>query len=500
LLIRPRSSDIKVILENVGRVTMGLGIAMLVPLALSLGLREWKPALDFTIGVFACVVFWSVTGLTCRTDKKPSWMAGMATVALSWLSAMVFGAIPLFLSGHFGSFLDACFDSMSGLATTGLAVVQNLDHMAFGTNLWRHLIMFLGGQGIVVVVLTFFMVGSSRAMEMYLGEGREERILPNVISTARFIWMVSIVYLVIGTAILWVTTMGAGMPPAKGLFHSICLFIAGFDTGGFTPTSQSIIFYHSMWLELATMITMFLGMMNFGLHFSVWRGNRRELYRNSEIRTLGLTMSVTVVLGVVGLSMLGAYPGAVANFRHGLYQIVSAHTGTGFMTIYGKQFLNQWGPLAVFGIIVAMAFGGAAGSTAGGIKAIRVNVGGKAIWKDVKKLLSPPDTVIVQKYHHIRERVVTDGMVRSVMAITACYVLTYIGGALVLTLYRYPIAEALFESTSACANVGLTTGLTSPAMPWVVKVVFIAQMWAGRLEFMSVFLLLGFLIAMVRGR
>lgn len=500
MLIRPRGSDIKVILENVGKVIMGLGLAMLVPLTLSLSLSEWKPALDFTVGILACFVFWAVTSITCHTEEKTSWMTGMITVALSWLVAMVFAAIPLYLSGHFGSFLDACFDSMSGLATTGLAVIQDLDHLAYGTNLWRHLIMFLGGQGIVVVVLTFFVAGSSRAMEMYMGEGREERILPNVISTARFIWTVSLVYMVIGTLILWVTTMSAGLPPAKGFFHSICLFMAGFDTGGFTPTSQSIMFYHSMWLEMATILTMFLGMMNFGLHYSIWRGNRRELYRNVEVKTVGVTLLGLTALTIVGLAHLGVYPGAVASFRHGFYQVISAHSGTGFMTVYGRQFVLQWGPLAMFAVIIAMSIGAMSGSTAGGIKALRVNIGGRTIWRDVKKLMSPPDTVIVQKYHHIQDRIITDRLVNGVFVITACYLVVYLGGALVMTLYGYPISEALFESTSACANVGLTTGITSPAMPAVVKALFIIQMWAGRLEFMSVFLLFGFIIAMIRGK
>ena len=360
--------------------------------------------------------------------------------------------------------------------------------------------MFLGGQGIVVVVLTFFVAGSSRAMEMYMGEGREERILPNVISTARFIWTVSLVYMVIGTFMLWITTMGAGLSPAKGFFHSICLFMAGFDTGGFTPMSQSIMFYHSMLLEMATIITMFLGMMNFGLHYSIWRRDRRELYRNVETKTVGVTLFCLATLTVVGLAWLGVYPGAVATFRRGFYQLISAHSGTGFMTIYGRQFVLLWGPLAMFAVMIAMSIGAMSGSTAGGIKSLRVNIGAKAIWREVKKLMSPPDTVIAHKYHHIQDRIITDRLVNGVFVITACYLVVYLGGALLMTLYGYSISGALFESTSACANVGLTTGITSPAMPAVVKVLFIIQMWAGRLEFMSVFLLFGFIIAMIRGK
>lgn len=501
MLLRPRTSDIKIILENVGKVVLGIGAAMVIPLIISLALREWVPALDFLIGMLACLVFGGVTRLTCRTEETASWMVGMVTVALAWLAAMVMAAIPLFLSGHFGSFLDACFETMSGLATTGLTLIQDLDHLAFGTNFWRHLIMFLGGQGIVVVVLTFFVSGSSRAMELYLGEGRDERILPNVISTARFIWAVSLLYLVVGSFMLWMTAMNAGMPPAKGLFHSACVFMAGYDTGGFAPMSQNLIYYHSVWFETAAIIIMFLGMLNFGVHYAAWTGNRRELLKNVEVRTLGITIFFTLACAAVGLSRLGFYPGAEALFRKGFFQIVSGHSGTGFMTVYGRHFITQWSPLAFFAVIIAMGLGGSASSTSGGIKAIRVNISARAMWMEAKRLISPSTSVAAHKYHHIRERTITEKLVGGVLMVTLCYLVAYLAGALILTVFQdYTLSEALFESTSACANVGLTCGITSPSMPALAKVVFIVQMWAGRLEFISVFMLIGFLIAMARGR
>ncbi len=490
----PKSSDTKAILENLGKVILGLGAAMLIPLFLSLSLGEWKPALDLGVGFLSCVAFWLITALTCRTEANATWAVGMPTVALSWLVAMLFGAIPLYLSGHFGSFLDASFDCMSGLATTGLTVIQDLDHLSYGVNLWRHMIMFLGGQGIVVIVLALFVPGASWATDMYRGEGREDHIFPNIISTARFIWVVSLVYLIIGTLILWVTALKAGMPPGKGLFDSICIFMAGYDTGGFTPRSQGIIFYHSVWFECATMITMILGMTNFGVHYALWRGRRSELHRNTEMRCLAVTLSLTVFFAIAGLSISKSYPTLLAMFRRGFYQIVSGHSGTGFMTIYGKQFVSKWGPLALLAAIIAMGLGGASGSTSGGIKAIRVAISTRALWWDAKRLLLPPDAVIVHKYHNLRDIVVTERVVRNALLVTLCYILTYLGGALILTFYGYPLSLAIFESTSACANVGLTCGITSHAMPVLGKITFIAQMWMGRLEFISVFTLIGYLL------
>ncbi|MFH1311621.1 MAG: potassium transporter TrkG [Candidatus Eisenbacteria bacterium] len=451
------------------------------------------------VGVMACFIFWAITHLTCAENEGASWTSGLVTASLSWLLAMVFSAIPLYLSGHFGSFLDACFDAMSGLATTGLSLIQDLDHLAYGTNLWRHLMMFLGGQGIVVLLLAFFASGSWAFM-MYVGEARDEKILPNVSNTARFIWAVATVYLVLGTTIIWFSMLKGGMPAARGFFHSICLFMAGYDTGGFTPMSQSVLYYHSIWVECATVFIMILGMINFAVHFRVWTGNRRELYRNVEMKTLAVTIALTTLVAALSLGAARVYPDAVALFRKGFYQIISGHSGTGFMTIYGREFALQWTPLALFAAIIAMGLGGAACSTAGGIKALRVNISARSIWAEVKRLMSPPSSVLDMNVHHIRKVRVTDRLVRGVMVVTACYLLTYLGGALIVSMYGHPISLALFESTSACANVGLTCGITAPSMPALMKVVFVLQMWAGRLEFMSVFLLIGTAVALARGK
>lgn len=499
MLLKPSKLEIKNLLFNCGKVMLIVGAAMFIPLILSLCLGEWKPALDMAVGAMACFIFWAVTHLTCDGGESRSLATSLLTASLSWLLAMLFSAIPLYLSGHFGSYLDACFDAMSGLATTGLSLIQDLDHLAYGTNLWRHVIMFMGGQGIVVLLLALFVSGSWSFM-MYMGEARDEKIFPNVANTAKFIWTVALVFMGLGTMIIWITMFAAGMPAWRGLFHSVCLFMAGYDTGGFTPQSASVMYYHSFWVECATIFIMILGMMNFAVHFRVWSGNRRELYRNVEMKTLGLTIALITLVAALSLGAAKVYPGAMAIFRKGFYQIISGHSGTGFMTVYGREFVNQWTSLAMFAAIIAMGLGGAACSTAGGIKALRVNISARTIWGEVRRLMSPPSAVLDQHVHHIKKLRITDRLARGVLVITACYLLTYLGGALVVCIYGHPISEALFESTSACANVGLTCGITAPAMPALIKILFVVQMWAGRLEFMSVFLLIGTLVAAVRGK
>jgi len=147
-----------------------------------------------------------------------------------------------------------------------------------------------------------------------------------------------------------------------------------------------------------------------------------------------------------------------------------------------------------------MALGGAACSTTGAIKMIRIGIIAKAFIEDVKRIIMPEHAVIAQRFHHIKEVLLEDKVVRPAVIITLAYLILYWAGAIVGMLYGYPFLESLFESTSAAANVGLSCGITSAAMPAGLKITYIIQMWAGRLEFMSVLTLLGFFVAAIKGR
>ncbi|MFA5200652.1 MAG: potassium transporter TrkG [Candidatus Omnitrophota bacterium] len=500
MILKPAKQDLKVIGYYLGKIILGLAFTMAIPILAGLFFNEINPTLDFVVGMEISILVGFLLIKICHTEKDPNWMQGMIVVSLSWLFAMVLGAIPLYLSGHWKSFLDACFDSMSGFATTGLVLVQNLDHMSYTHNLWRHLIMFLGGQGIVVIALSFFMRGFSGAFKMYVGEGRDEKIMPNVIHTSRFIWLVSIVYLVLGTLALGITGIINGMKPVNSFFHGVCIFMAAFDTGGFSPQSQSILYYHSFIYEIITIIIIVLGALNFKLHYHLWVGNRKEIFKNIETTTFFIT--VTVIFFIVGLGLLriGSYPSKFLLFRKGFYQLISAHTTAGFQTIYPQQFFSDWNPLALTGIIMAMALGGAVCSTTGGIKMLRIGIICKAIKEDVKKIIMPGQAVIVERMHHIKEVFLEDKVVRSALIITLFYIILYGLGALIGMFFGNPFLESLFESTSAAANIGLSCGITKPSMPIALKITYVIQMWAGRLEFMSVFTIFGVLYATIKGK
>ncbi|OGX39944.1 MAG: cation transporter [Omnitrophica WOR_2 bacterium RIFCSPLOWO2_01_FULL_41_12] len=500
MILKPQTEDIKNIGYYLGKIMLGLGLTMLVPIIFGLSISEKNAALDFFIGIEIALIFGLILTKLCYTEKDLNWMQGMIVVSLSWLVAMILGAIPLYLSGHWKSYLDACFDAMSGFATTGLVLVQDLDHLSFTHNLWRHLIMFLGGQGIVIVALSFFVRGISGAFKMYVGEARDERILPNVINTARFIWLISIVYLILGTAALAIVGMLNGMKPFSAFFHGACVFMAAFDTGGFAPQSQNILYYHSFPFELVTIVIMILGALNFKLHYHLWMGNRREIWKNIETVTLFITIIITWVITGFGLSQLGIYPKAMVLFRKGFYQLISGHTGTGYMTIYARQFINEWPNLSLVGLTIAMGLGGAVCSTTGAIKMLRIGIIFKALLQDIKRIILPEKAIVIQKFHHIREIFLEDKVARAAFIITLAYLLLYGMGAIVGMLFGHPFLDALFESTSAAANVGLSCGITDVGMPAALKLTYIFQMWAGRLEFMSVFTLIGFFVAAIKGK
>jgi trk system potassium uptake protein TrkH len=500
MILKPRLQDLKVIGFYLGKIFLGLALTMLVPVVVGVLFTEINPALDFLIGLGISLILGLMLTKLCFTKKDLNWMQGMIVVSLSWLVAMLLGAIPLYLSGHWKSYLDACFDAMSGFATTGLVLVQNLDHISYTHNLWRHLIMFIGGQGIVIVALSFFVKGASGAFKMYVGEARDERILPNVIHTARFIWLVSIVYLILGTLALGIVGILNGMKIINAFFHGACIFMAAFDTGGFSPQSQNILYYHSLPYEIVTITIMILGAINFRLHYHIWAGNRKEIFKDIETVTLFITVLITFCIVAVGLAQTGIYPRALMLFRKGFYQLISGHTGTGYQTIYAAQFNNEWNHLSLVGVICAMALGGAVCSTTGAIKMLRIGIIFKALVEDVKRIILPERAVIVQRFHHIKEVFLEDKLARAALMITLAYLVLYGFGAIIGMFFGHPFLNALFESTSAAANVGLSCGVTSVGMPTALKLTYIFQMWAGRLEFMSVFTLIGFLVAAIRGK
>lgn len=500
MVIRPRREDHLVIGRYTGKVIVGVGVLMLVPLVTSLIFREWDTAFDFVVSAALCFIFGFGAQWLCQTEKDLAWSHGLVVASGSWVWATIIGAMPHYLSGHEGSYLDAMFDVMSGYTTTGLYLIQDLDHVSTGLNMWRHLLTYAGGQGIVVIALTFLFKGTAGAYKVYVGEGKDERLLPNVLHTARAIWLVSLVYLGVGTIALTVAGLGLGLEPVTAALHGMWIFMGAWSTGGFAPMSYNTVYYHSVVYEVLCVVLFVAGSFNFALHWAVWTGKRAEIRRNVETISFAVTLMATVALATHFLARAGVYPDAVALWRKAFYQIASAHTTTGFSTIYSKAFISQWGTVPMLATVIAMGIGASAASTAGGIKGLRLGTIVASFVRDVRKMVAPESAVVRARMHHIRTIWLDEPMVRAAMAITILYVFAYLLSGLLGAAYGYDFVPALFEGVSATSNTGLSCGVTDPSMPGVMKAAYIVLMWLGRLEFMSVFALLGYGISVVKGR
>lgn len=496
MLLKPATEDFRAIGFALGRVVLVVGTAGLFPLTWALIHQEWGPVGGIVLMMGVAALLGAASELLRPGSGKLSWSHGMVVVALTWLIIPALGSIPLWLSGHFGRYLDAYFDAMSGLTTTGLTLLQDVDHLAESINVWRHTLQFLGGQGIVLAALTFF--AGSGILSLYHGEGRDEQIFPSVTSTARFIWTVSLVHGIAGISVLaaeGIFQLGFGV--RRSFFHAVNVFMAAFDTGGFTPMSSSIGYYGSAVFEATAAVLMVAGALSFGLHYALWRG-KKGLLRNLEVRTILTTFAATLLVTLIGLAVQGAFSDTMSLARRGVFQALSAHTGTGFASVSTTE-LGRWSGLAFIGIATAMGLGGMASSTAGGVKSLRVGLTFASLVDTVREALLPERTVIATSFHQTRRQTLTPQLAKSVMAISLLYVGIYLAGAAVGLAYGIPLTDALFESVSASAAVGLSVGVTQPGMPAVLESVMIVQMWLGRLEFIAAFSLLGFLISWMVG-
>ncbi|MFH1613251.1 MAG: potassium transporter TrkG [bacterium] len=499
MILRPTLNDIKIIGFYLSKIMIGIAIAMIVPFFVSIIYKEWNPCLDYLIGIFFSLSLAFIVNFLCYTKKKLLFKNALIITSLSWLVAMFLSAIPLFFSNHFYSYLDACFETMSGFATTGLSLACDLDHLAMGHNMWRHFIMFIGGQGIVIGVL--LVIGKTTgALGMYIGEAREEKILPNILGTAKFIWIVSIFYVALSSIFLWISFCKGGLKWDLSLFHSIWIAMAGWDTGGFGPQSQNILFYHNFWAEVIIIVTMLTGAINFALHYVVWNGTKKEIYKNIEIKIFVMTIFFTFFITLIGLIKMADYNNTLILFRKGFFHLISAHTGTGYGTLYATQFSKNWTQLATYGLIIAMGIGGCACSTTGGIKTLRIGIILKVFYQQIKTTISSDMSIFISKIHHIKNLILDDAMAKNALLITFCYFIIYFLGTIVGMFYNYSFIDSLFESTSAAANVGLSCGITTPSMPCLLKIIYIFEMWAGRLEFVSIFAFIGFFVALIKGK
>lgn len=487
--------DLFIVISYTAKAIFGLGLAMIIPIIIAICYKEWSTVLDFVISMSLCIIFGYTIGKFIKAEKaSPNLLQAMIISAATWLFACAFCAIPLYLSGHYVYYIDCYFEVMSGFTTTGLILVQDLDHISNGLNMWRHLVAYIGGQGIIVLALTFLLPATGGSFKAMVSEGKDETLMPSIKNTARSIWIIALISLAVGTVILTTIAWIDGFSWDRGFLHGMWMFMSSWSTCGFAPQSQNAIYYHSFAFEIANMIFMILGSFNFALHYTVWRGNIKELFKNIEVLSFTFTASITMSIVAFGLFSGKFYDGIMSVVRRGLFNVISAHTGTGQATVYSPQFAHSYGNIALIGIIIATAVGGCMTSTAGGFKNMRIGLIFKTLVHEIKRLIAPESAILTVKYHHIKDQTLEVSSMKQVFFIFTCFTLMYFIASLTGVLLGYDPTMSTFEATSAVATCGLSVGITTPSMPLLLKIVYIISMWVGRMEFLSIFALFGTIV------
>ena len=405
---------------------------------------------------------------------------GFLVTALFYVSLGLFGAIPISMSIGDLSFTDAAFESLSGLTTTGATVLTGLDDLPKSLLFYRQLLQWFGGMGIIVLAVAILPMLGIGGMQLYRAESpgpvKDTKLTPRITETAKALWYIYVT--------LTLTCAVCYFLGGMSVFDAICHAFSTVAIGGFSTHDQSMAYFDSQAIETVAIVFMLLAGINFGLHFTVLaRKNPLHYFRDWEVRTyLGM---VALVAGVVTLTLV-EQGGSDAPIREGLFQVVSIATTTGFTTAD----YSVW-PGAVPIILLLAAFtGGCAGSTAGGIKVIRVLLIYLQGWREVKRLIHPSGVFPIK----VGDHPVPDRVIEAVWSFFAAYVFIFLlMTTLVMLLSGIDFVTA-FSAVGACLN-NLGPGLGEVALNYQgldasVKWVLILAMLLGRLEIFTLLVLL----------
>lgn len=491
-------SDLRIILRDLGLLVPVVGIMALVSLAIPAIFDETYAFLPLILTALASFGLGAALYFPFRNAGDAKLKHGMIIAAFGWLLVAALGSLPLVLTAlfaqrvglgsqtllHFKDPLNAFFESVSGYTGTGLTMTARADLLPHTIQWWRSFMEWIGGMGVIVLMLTI-LAGprpGAATYSLYYSEARGEKIHPSILSTLRTMWWIFLLYTFISVIILW----GAGMP----IWDAVNQAMTGISTGGFSVTANSIASYHSVAIELALLPIMLFGAISFAVHYELMRGKGKILWQDAQTRWL----LVIIGLGILFLSLEnGIKLGALESLRESAFQFVSAMTCTGFQTAD----IGAWSATAKLVLAAGMVFGGAAGSTAGGIKIIRMVVLLKGVSWRFRRIASPREAIVPFR---IGSTIVDESEVghrlEDASLITFLW-LVFLGLGVVVLLHtvspQYSLSDVIFEVASAQGNVGLSAGITGPTMSTLAKLTLCFNMWIGRLEIIPILVFLRFL-------
>ena len=492
--------DLRVIGHYLGTLTQLFAALMAVPFITALVFQEWEPAERYLLGIGIALVVGTLLQFLRIEPGRLGRRQALAVTGFAWIVLAFFASVPLFLSGHYATYMDALFDGVSGLTTTGATVALDIDHFSNADNMFRFMMHLVGGLGLIVVALSLGIFGKRSGSSLYTAEGRSEHVVPNVVQTTQLILRITLVIIFIAAVVLTALCISIGMEPVRAVLQSIWLAISAFNTGGFAPMAESVSSYHSIPIEVFLMLLMILGSISFVVHAEVWKGRLQSFFGDIEIRTMLIWLLVMTVVVAASLSASALFSDLPAMIRRGLFMVVSAFSTTGFQNVTTNQLTTVFSSGAFLALALIAAVGGSAGSTAGGVKLHRVGIIFKSIVSTVKEAVSPSSARVVVSYNHLGRRVLSSDAVKEAMTVFVLFVITYSVGALVGIAHGYEASQAIMESVSMTSNGGIITGIVTPGMSPSLEAFYIFQMWAGRLEFVTLLAVLAEIIASLAPR
>ena len=403
----------------------------------------------------------------------------LAIVALGWLATALFGALPFQLSGEFPGFLDSFFESMSGVTTTGASILPHPGGLTHGVAFWRCFMQWIGGLGIVLFGLTVLPMAGVGGVHLFRAESTgptSEKVTPRLKDTAKVLWRIYFGLTAAETLLL----VACGLGPFEAVCHSFStMATGGFSTrdasaGAFGPSAQLVI-----------TLFMFLAGVNFALyHRALARGKGAfaSIAKDDELRLyLGLSAAATLVVAASLILQQGR--GVVDALRASAFQVGSLMTATGF----ASENFDLWPPLTHAALLLLIMVGGMAGSTAGGIKVVRLRVMLRAVRASLRRGILPNLVTIVR----LNGRAVPESMVIAIGSFIGVYLIGAVIGTLVLSAEGTTVIEGFSASVACLSNTGPGLGRLGPAshFGWLgatSKLTLSALMLAGRLEFFTV--------------
>lgn len=460
--------------SNHGKLMVMIGLLVIAPVAI---LPFYPQDIGYAI-YFLLTGLLSILagGLVCAFGKREAYFSSDRltaqrhsnnTVLFTWFWGIAVGAMPFFLSGQL-RVVQSLFESVSGWTTTGLSVMDVTQTSRIFL-FYRSFMQYCGGLGFVLMMV--MLVSGKRSMDLFNAEGHPDKLMPNLKQTAQTIFEMYIIFLILGTAAYVV----CGMP----LFDSLCHAMCSLSTGGFSTKLNSIGEYHSLSIEIVTIVLMLIGTTNFAVLLLLLRGKWRQAIQVSEVRFLFLLLLIFVPLMALSLSgELGM--GLGEGLRHGLFNAASALSTTGYATMS----YESWPSFAIGLMILLMLIGGGIGSTAGGLKLTRVYLILRMIGLNIKRKLLPQRCVDAPTYVKAQGRTkIDEELCSDTVGFVGCYLLLFVAGVLLLTMTAgCGLEKAMFEFASALGTVGLSIGLTGPMTNNATLIVEMVGMILGRLE------------------